>query len=146
MFNKIALIAILIISLLLGCSPNKDTSTTNDDWQVSPFFQVGHYQMIGQEGKLGFIYAPFKANVGQKYMWHFWGEEMELKGNFHVVATSKETGEEITVFQVNTLSGPNNGAEAHTPSTMMLPTVGLWKLDAYIGGNLFGTIVIEVEE
>jgi hypothetical protein len=146
MLSKIALIAILVISLLMGCSPNKDTSITNDDWQVSPFFQVGHYQMIGQEEKLGFIFAPFKVNEGQKYMWHFWGEGKELEGNFEVVATNKETGEEITVFQTGTLGGPNNGADAHTPSTMEFPTVCLWKLDAYIGGDLFGTIVIEVEE
>jgi hypothetical protein len=55
--------------------------------------------MIGQEGKLGLIYALFKANKKQKYMWHFGGKEKELEGKFEVIATNKETGEEITVFR-----------------------------------------------
>jgi hypothetical protein len=137
---------IFSLAILVGCTQNTDTSKVEDDWEVSPFFHVGIYQMIGQEGKLGFIYAPFKPNKEQKYMWHFWGNEKELQGKFEVVAISKETGEEAIVFQADTLSGPNNGADAHKPSMMKLPTVGMWKLDAYIGGNLFGTVIVEVQE
>jgi hypothetical protein len=140
------ILIIISFAVLVGCTQNTDTSQKEDNWEVSPFFHVGIYKMIGLEGKLGFIYVPFKANKGQKYMWHFWGEEKELKGNFEVVATNKETEENITVFQRDSLAGAHNSANAHTPSMIMLPTAGLWRLDAYIGGTLFGTIIVEVQE
>jgi hypothetical protein len=42
--------------------------------------------------------------------------------------------------------GPNNGADAHIPSNLSLPTSGLWKLDAYLGGKLKGSIIVDVKE
>ena len=29
---------------------------------------------------------------------------------------------------------------------MMLPSTGIWKLESYFGGELFGNIIVNVEE
>ena len=103
--------------------------------------------MVGEEGKLGFIgdAATFKAGESNKYMWHFWGEEGELDGPFKVIGHNQDTDQDVVVFETKELAGPNNGADAHTPSSMQLPSKGTWELDAYVDGKLFGTVVVEVE-
>ncbi|WP_347551221.1 hypothetical protein ABFG93_05200 [Pseudalkalibacillus hwajinpoensis] len=73
-----------------------------------------------------------------------WGEEEELDGPFEVVAINKETGEEIIVVEERELAGANNGADAHIPSQMGLPSSGIWQMKAFVGGELFGTVVVEV--
>ncbi|WP_257208940.1 DUF4871 domain-containing protein [Bacillus sp. AFS031507] len=35
-------------------------------------------------------------------------------------------------------------ADRHTPSSMSLPKSGIWKLNAYFGDKLFGTVVVKV--
>jgi hypothetical protein len=62
------------------------------------------------------------------------------------MSTSKETREELTVYESMSLSTANNGADAHNPSTMSLPSPGHWRLDAYIGEKLFGSVVVQVFE
>jgi hypothetical protein len=76
----------------------------------------------------------------------FWGKPEDLQGSFRVVGTSKETGEKISVIQASTIGGPNNGADGHVPSFMTLPSTGLWRLDAYIGEKLFGSIIVQVHD
>ncbi|MEK3881851.1 hypothetical protein [Paenibacillus sp. PL2-23] len=130
-------------------APDSNISNNVEDWTVSPLFESGSYTMIGEEGKLGFIYDDgaanrFYANQTQKYMWHFWGTSESLSGSLTVEGTHKETGETITVLYSNAIGGAHNGADAHLPSLMSLPSPGLWRLDAYIGDNFFGRIVVEV--
>ncbi|MUK87883.1 hypothetical protein GMD78_05655 [Ornithinibacillus sp. L9] len=164
----IVFISVLII--LIGCFPNNNSedqlesgnssadkslstiSEENDDHnlEISPIFEVASYTMIGEKGRIGFIYddedTRFKPNQEQKYMWHFWGEPEELEGEFKVIGKNIDTGEEVTVFETENLGGPNNGADAHIPSSMSLPSSGVWKLTAFVGGELFGTVVIECRE
>ena len=107
--------------------------TETADWQESSMFKVNDYQMIGEEGRLGFIYdnteiTRFYPNKEQKYMWHFWGNDEELTGELKVTATHKESGEQITVLQNHTLAGPNNGANQHVPVSythLTLPTMAV---------------------
>ena len=125
---------------------NEDT-----EWKESPMFKVNQYEMIGEEGRLGFIYddtdvTRFYPNNDQKYMWHFWGNEDEFNGELKVIASHKESGEQITVLEGRPLAGSNNGADHHVPSIMSLPKTGMWKLDAYIGEKLFGSIFVNVYE
>ncbi|WP_246358977.1 hypothetical protein [Paenibacillus phytorum] len=99
---------------------------------------------------MGFIYdhsdaTSFYPNKKQKYMWHFWGKSEELQGPLKVTG-SNEAGEHITVFEAKGVGGPNNGADAHMPSLMSLPTPGYWRLDAYFGEKLFGSVVVIVNE
>ncbi|WP_218240479.1 hypothetical protein, partial [Pseudomonas sp. 2822-17] len=63
-----------------------------------------------------------------------------------VIATHQNSNEQVTVIDGLTLSGPHNGADAHTPSTMSLPQSGMWKLGAFVDGNLHGSVFVKVYE
>jgi hypothetical protein len=165
MFKKICIIVLLIIFSLttVGCTTNvtikNDETVTNNEvdknqaqnWIESSLFKYGNYTMIGEKGRLGFIYDDsevlrFYPNKIQKYMWHFWGEDKEFDGKLKVIATQENDRKQITVLEGIDISGPNNGADRHTPSNMSLPKSGIWKLDAYFGDKLFGTVFVKVHK
>ena len=157
---SILLVVLGFFFTMAGCDGDKVDKTVTEqekvvsaaeDWEESPIFKVNDYQMIGEEGRLGFIYdnseeTKFYPDKTQKYMWHFWGNEDELEGELKVIAFHKESGEKITVLEGRPLAGPNNGADHHVPSNMSLPKKGLWKLEAYIGDQLFGKVFVKVYE
>lgn len=147
---------------MIGCSESslasKDestaarekTKTTENEWEVSPLFMVEDYSMIGEEGRLGFIYDESEVtrlypNKTQKYMWHFWGTDEDFEGNLKIVATNEDEKTSIIIAE-GELAGENNGANRHFPSTISLPKSGIWKLDAYIGDKLFESIFFKVYE
>ncbi|MEO2076009.1 MAG: hypothetical protein ABGX20_11635 [Bacillus sp. (in: firmicutes)] len=156
---KKTLLVLMLGLLLTGCSNTKQTikqvkweeSATlvrevvvTDDGQKDDFV----FRM-GDNGKFGIgEYGPFIAGQPEKYMWHFWGDEKVLTKPFKVIGVSKETGKEITIYKYPATSSlaPNNGADHHLPSRMMLPSPGLWRLEAYFGDKLFGNIVVNVKE
>lgn len=147
----------MIVSILLsGCKSEKDV-----DVQASPTFKSGSYTLQGVEGKIGILTPGFKANSANKYMWHFWGTKHELSrtpfrveavdlksGNKHqALLTGMGTTEKKHVWEYEGgLGGPNNGADAHLPSGLEMPHPGKWKLNAYLGGELFGSIVVDVSQ
>lgn len=145
----------IILSLAIaGCNEEeligKNEKVIKSNWNESSLFETGGYTMIGEEGRLGFIYddseeVRFYPDKEQKYMWHFWGGKQELEGELKVVATHENEDEEIFVIS-GVLGAANNGADKHAPSNMSLPKSGIWKLDAYIGGSLFGSIYVKVHE
>ncbi|MGD6874246.1 hypothetical protein ACQCU1_18955 [Sutcliffiella horikoshii] len=146
---------LLLVVVLLGCSEQtsnevkwEESATLVLEFTTEELQNMEQVFRMGDNGKLGFgEYGPFIANQGQKYMWHFWGDEDTLTQPFKVLATSKETGEEITVVQLSAQNiAPNNGADHHLPSSMMLTSPGLWSLEAYFGEKLFGTVVVDVME
>jgi hypothetical protein len=99
MLMRLVVIVMLLLLSLAGCVTEKP-APENKEWKVSPLFRSGTYTMIGQEGRLGFIYDDgevdrFYPNKKQKYMWHFWGKPEELQGSLKVMGKSKETGEKI---------------------------------------------------
>lgn len=124
--------------------------TTESKWNESPLFETSGYSLIGEEGRAGFIYgeaARFSVNSPQKYMWHFWGSEVELTGNFKVLGKHENSSEEITVVpEEKSLPSPNNGADHHIPTTMELPDKGMWQLKAMINEKVIGTVYVEVHE
>lgn len=143
---------------LIGCS-NEQSKTTEENWEESPTLirevivtddgQTEDFIFrIGDNGKLGFgEYGPFVEGELQKYMWHFWGEQDILTQPFKVIGISGETDKNITVFEYtsNNSLAPNTGADHHIPSSMMLPNAGVWKLEAYFGEELFGSVIVNVE-
>ena len=145
---------ILITSISIGC-----TAAKNVDAKISPIFKSGNYTLQGVEGKIG-ILAPggFISNKPNKFMWHFWGTKEELALTpFKVEAIDLRTGEkhQVLIEGMGTANqkyvweydnlGVNNSTEAlKIPSGMQFPHPGKWKLDAYLGGNLFGNIVVDV--
>ncbi len=153
----------MVVINVIGCS-NETNQKTEESWEESPTLdievintddgQTGDFIFrIGDNGELGFgEYGPFIAGETQKYMWHFWGEQEILTQPFKVLGINKETGEEMTVLELpaaaaaSTSLSPNNGADHHIPSTMMLPSAGVWKLKVYFGEELFGNVVVDVEE
>ncbi|MFC4408955.1 hypothetical protein ACFOZY_00755 [Chungangia koreensis] len=157
MFKKgLILIFTVIYSLVIaGCNDEEaiKEEVIQDNWKESPLFESGSYTMIGEEGRVGFIYEgsevdKFYPNKTQKYMWHFWGNEDELIGDFEVLGTHENSDEELVIVSKtnNTSLSPNNGADQHFPTNMMLPKSGLWKLDAYIGERLFGSVYVKVHK
>ena len=106
------------------------------------------------------IWMAVKKKVSDKLGWlslqkyfskshiNFWGEQEILTQPFKVIGINKETGEEITVFEypTNNSLAPNNGADHHIPFMMMLPSAGIWKLEVYFGEELFGNVIVNVEE
>lgn len=104
--------------------------------------------MQGIEGKIGILGPEFVANQANKHMWHLWGSKADLDGKFKVDAINIKSGEKINPFIIDipiSLGGPNNGADAHLPSSMKLPKPGIWQLNAYIDEKLFGIINVEVK-
>ncbi|SES45493.1 hypothetical protein [Psychrobacillus sp. OK032] len=157
MFKKgLILICTVILSLVsAGCNEEEPIKeeVIQHNWKESSLFESGSYTMIGEEGRLGFLYNDsevdrFYPNKTQKYMWHFWGNEDELIGDIEVLGTHENSNEEIIVVprKENTFLSPNNGADQHSPTNMMLPKSGMWKLDAYIGDRLFGSVYVKVHE
>ncbi|MEQ2527553.1 hypothetical protein WMO40_12630 [Bacillaceae bacterium CLA-AA-H227] len=120
----------------------KIATTENGDTEESVF-------RIGDNGKLGIgEYGPFITGKSQKYMWHFWGNEKTLLKPFKVVGISKDSDTKITLFELpkSTSLAPVNGASHSLPSTLKLPEPGLWKLEAYFGEELFGSITVLVQD
>lgn len=157
MFNKkLILICVAFLALVIaGCNDEETIKeeVIQHNWNESPLFESGSYTMIGEEGRLGFIYddsevVRFYPNKTQKYMWHFWGNEEELIGDFKVLGTHENSDEEITIVpkRENSFLSPNNGANQHFPTTMTLPKSGMWKLDAYVGDRIFGSIYVKVHK
>lgn len=170
MRNKIIMwISALILMTLVGCKNVEEDKKLEE----SPTFTLpvtfhdgtkGEYVLIGKEGKVGILVGSgnegeavatrFIANQPNKYMWHFWGEEENISGDFKVVGIDKDGKEHPvllsgnnTVWQYSNVSiSPNNGADSHIPSSMMFPTSGLWKLKIYFNDQLFEELVINVEE
>ncbi|ATO36311.1 DUF4871 domain-containing protein [Geobacillus thermodenitrificans] len=121
------------------------------NWEVSPVFQSGNCLMRGVPNKVGFIDAPFTANQGNKYMWHFWGDSIP-EGKLTIVAVKKGSNDVAPALTVDGKSvwttsvpgSPNNGADAHIPSNMKLRESGTWALLIYLGNTYWDYVVIDV--
>ncbi|MDN4608132.1 hypothetical protein [Sporosarcina highlanderae] len=154
--KKMFFICVVFLALIVaGCNDEEPIKeeVIRDNWNESSLFTSGSYTMIGEEGRLGFIYddsevVRFYPNKTQKYMWHFWGNEDELIGDFKVLGTHEDSDEEIIIVPKigNTYLSPNNGANQHFPTNMTFPKSGMWKLDAYIGDQIFGSVYVKVHD
>lgn len=148
---KKAMLILMLGVLLAGCSDDTNQTVKEEKWKESSLFKSGDYTMMGEKGRLGFIYDDsevlrFYPNKTQKYMWHFWGKDQEFKGKLKVVAKHENGNEQITVLKDIVVAGAHNGADRHIPSNMSLPNSGMWKLDAYFGDKLFGSIYVKVHK
>ena len=68
-----------------------------------------------------------------------------------VIGTSKENGETVTAFE-SSIGVPNEDIikpphhYAESVGYLNLPSKGIWKLDAYIEDEMFGSIIVDVQE
>lgn len=128
------------------------------------FVQVNHFEtiewgkravkfgeqnnIIGNKNKSGVIGADMPSLNNQKWMWHLWGENLENK-KLTVVGFHQETKSVHQIFidgWTKELGGPNNGADAHLPSSVKIPKPGTWAILLYIDGKLFDTLIYEIKE
>ncbi|WP_044640856.1 hypothetical protein [Risungbinella massiliensis] len=105
---------------------------------------------------MAIIDAPVIAGTNNKQVFHLWGvtpEKTEQLFNKHVkiIATSKEERKAVTAFE-SSISVPN--PEVIKPpydysmshGYLVLPSKGIWKLDAYIEDDFFGSIIVNVQD
>lgn len=148
-----------MIFLVMGCSKDEvilpedipafvlETDFEKIDWSKKAVKFADN--MIGNENKSGVIGADAPSLSGQKWMWHLWGNENLAASKLTVVGLHKETG---TVHQILTtgwtidLSGANNGADAHVPSSVKIPKAGEWAILLYTDEKLFDEFVYEIKE
>lgn len=138
-----------LLLALTGCKESENV-VVEEAWEQSPLFEAGSYTMLGVKDTIGFIYeenelSRFYPNKEQKYMWHIWFGDRQ-QGAFTVKATHQEKKEERLLIDAQSFGGPQNGADAHLPSILSLPTSGLWKLDTYLDDVLFETLYVNVHE
>ncbi len=151
---------ISLVMVLSGCS-NETVKSNGDNWEESSKFireivvtadgQTENLVLrIGNNGRLG-VQAPqnpFIAGQSSKYFWLFWGDNETLTKPVKIVGEKRDSGETLTVFEIPQKQqlAPLYGADHTMPSTMKLPSAGYWMLNVYFGDELFGNVVVDVEE
>jgi hypothetical protein len=149
--NKV-LISMLVLILIVGCSKNTVPYNVND-WEETGLIELEtnnkesgekvYVSWIGIENKIAISNNRFFAGHDQKYMWLLWGDKDELFDKDLRVTATHEDGKEITLFE-SKLMGPAWGATVSKPSSISLPSEGLWKLDAIVSNHLHGTLIVRV--
>lgn len=159
---------ILKRELLNRLKERKPITTSSVNWEVTPTFGVqietpeGKRGVVlrGIEGKVAFLDTmDYSAGKENKTRWFFWGEELKEvnEENFKLIGVHKETGEEKTLIDSNNWERVNPeykdteiksvlGAQSSQHTVFAIPLTGLWRLDAYIGEKLYGSIVVEVKK
>jgi hypothetical protein len=151
--------------LVIGCSANKtvesklilpedipefveESDLEKVDWDKKAV--TFDDKIIGNVNKSGVIGADMQSiNINQKWMWHLWGIENPGATKLTVVGLHRETGTVhriITTGWTKNLLGENNGADAHTPSSVNIPKAGEWAILLYTDGKLFDELVYEIKE
>ncbi|WP_164985182.1 DUF4871 domain-containing protein [Ammoniphilus sp. CFH 90114] len=133
-----------ILVILTGCGAEPPQT----DWTLSPTFLSDGKSLRGVPEHLAIEDKPFFAEERDEYIWYFWGSSAELAGKLTAVAVHQETGRTLTLIDRSFMVPvkPLHGADNHTSSILSLPLAGLWRIDAYINGQMFGNIIIEVQE
>jgi signal peptidase I len=128
------------------------------DWEISPTFAITFTQgspdandylpLRGEKRRLAIVDQTIVAGKPYQNYWFFWGTPEELAGSPEIIAVQQnnETNRRV-VFAAGGVSGPLSGAHGHIPpSNMTISTPGIWRLEAYIGGKYFGSIVVAVKQ
>ncbi|MFC0274731.1 hypothetical protein ACFFIX_25745 [Metabacillus herbersteinensis] len=160
--KSMVFIFLSMLFLVVGCSTNEaveskltlpedtpdfvqESDFRNINWE-SKAVEFGDKGIIGNENKSGVIGADMPSLNTQKWMWHLWGvKNVELT----VVGFHRETG---TIHQIlidgwtKDAHTPNNGADAHTPSSVKIPKPGEWAILLYTDGKLFDKLVYKINE
>ncbi|WP_313731997.1 hypothetical protein [Cohnella nanjingensis] len=117
------------------------------DWEKKAV-RLGDSNLIGNENRSAVIGADRPSLDGQKWMWHLWGAG---QGTELTVAGFHKASRTVHPILVSTddwtikLGGPHNGADAHLPSTVRIPTAGEWAINLYADDKLFDTLIYEID-
>lgn len=119
----------------------------NIDWEKKAV-EFGEYGVIGNENKSGVIGADMPSLDRQKWMWHLW--DVPPNEELTIVGFQKETQKVYPLLLEDSwsliLSGPNNGADSHSPSSVKIPEQGVWAILLYVDDKLFDTLIYEIKE
>ena len=162
-----------LFMMITGCSTEKSnidtkeaqTNAKEENWQLSPSFTITKpgpngkdvpYDLRGVKGILAIVDAPVIAETNNKQLLHFWGgtpekTEQLFNKRVKVIGTSKDDGKAVTAFE-SSIGVPNEDMikpphhYAESVGYLILPSKGIWKLDAYVEDKLFGSIIVEVQD
>ncbi len=142
-------LAVLLLSQLIHTRWNENRASEEamideQAWAVSPVFQVGDQTMIGQPSKIGIMDPAMIAGKQMGIHWFLWGEPEELVSKSFALTARTQGSEPISIVKNSAIAYGTDGADAQVPTLITIPSPGTWKFDAYVGGALFGSIVIEV--
>ncbi|EAZ86689.1 hypothetical protein BB14905_08088 [Bacillus sp. B14905] len=111
--------------------------------------EFGDRAIIGNANKSGIIGANMPSLSTQKWMWHLWGIEGYGITELTVVGYHRNT-KTIQPILVDGwsigLGGPANGADAHSSSSVKIPSPGEWAILLYTNGKYFDTLIYDIQE
>ncbi|MGE7109849.1 hypothetical protein [Lysinibacillus sp. NPDC047702] len=160
---KRCILVFTVLLFLAGCVMNEKAVVLPDDLpdfvQESDFASINwdkkaevfgdRGSIVGNINKSGVIGADAPSLSTQKWMWHLWGVEPTLDTELTIVGYHKDskTVHPILINGWTTgLGGPNNGADAHTPSSVKIPEPGVWAILLYINGSYFDTLIYDITQ
>jgi cell division protein FtsL len=130
----------------------KDFKKINWNRKAMEFDTGTRSDMVGNKKKLGIIGPYLKPNQVEKWMWHFWDIK---EGEMTVVGFNRVTSKIIPIlyngetkikYWSKDIAGPNNGADSHSPSNVLVSEAGEWAFMVYVNGKLFDTLVMEIRD
>jgi hypothetical protein len=117
---------------------------------ISPIFKVyledKWYLLRGKVGVMGITDTSFIRGKANKYLWFFWGEANQFEGSIKILGNELESDDEVILFIANEIYGPHEGANAHLPTMIKIPSSGPWNLSVFINNIFFESIVVNVVE
>lgn len=142
---------LIFVGITSGCNTNG--SITNDAWEVTPTFKYEAHIMRGIQNEIAIIDEKIIVDKPQLFRWHIWGDESQLSGaTFKMVAVHKETNKKVVITENRALAKDISdnvvlgSATRYVTTEISLPIKGLWRFNAYIDNNLYGSIIIKANE
>lgn len=160
-FLGLLICLLFLSSCTLFNEPNTINGEVNSDemqeWIVDEPFQVDINTDNGQIkrnviGKANHVIVTYDENIGfiagkpHKYIWYFWGDEKELNGQVAVVATEKDSGVKVRLFEqkINNSNKSPIGDQVIS-SGFTFSSAGIWKMEIFINDIHFDEIFVEVK-
>lgn len=146
LFLVVGLISQITYTHWKGSKVSNQAVIHEQDWEISPIFKVGESTMVGEPSKIGILDTAFTAGKQKGVHWFLWGEQEDLvKRTFKLMASTQGT-KPITVVENYGIAYGSNGAEAQVPTLLTIPFPGLWKFDAFVDDEKYGSIIIRVPD
>lgn len=146
---KTALSFCLLFFLLVACTtiekfPNETPPGKDQTWIIKT--KRAQYIMRGERGKFGFVDSSFEAGKEKQYTWYIWGEKEKIVGKqLVIVGVNQKSGQKTKERLATLMTDVAIGATAQGQISLLLPTSGTWRLDAFIDNVKYGETFVEVK-
>lgn len=132
----------------------------DEPWETSPTFDlldedgsvVYADRVVGVEGRIGFLKRhDFIANAPEttgKMFWYVWGDPKKLiRKPLVAMAVHQQTDTKIVLDQSQLSSGSLYGEDVNSLTSFKpFPLKGQWRIDVYIDGDFYESIVVHVKD